>query len=133
MWAIGSVTGPLIGAGFSQNVTWRWLFWINLPIIGLGFLFVVLFLHQAKIPGGMRQKLGRFDWFGSALFTAAMTAFLFGISTGGVMHPWGSYQVLLPLLLGFAGLVAFGHYEFRWAREPIINKKIFNNRDMILA
>jgi hypothetical protein len=103
------------------------------PIIGLGLVFVVLFLHQAKIPGGIPEKLRRFDYFGSALFTASMTAFLFGLSTGGVMYEWGSYQVLLPLLLGPTGIVAFGFYEFRVAKEPIINKGIFNNWDMVAS
>ncbi|EPE05429.1 mfs transporter [Ophiostoma piceae UAMH 11346] len=133
MWSIGTVTGPLIGAGFAQNVTWRWIFYINLPLIGAGLAFVVLFLHQAKIPGGIVQKLGRFDWIGSILFTAASTSFLYGLTTGGVSHPWGSYQVLLPLIIGPIAIIVFGYYEFHWAEEPIINKRIFNNRDMLLT
>jgi MFS family permease len=133
MWSVGTVTGPLIGAGFAQNVTWRWIFYINLPILGAGLVFVFLFLHQAKVPGGIGEKLKRFDWVGSVLFTAATTAFLFGLSTGGVMHPWGSYQVLLPLLLGVVGILLFGYWEFKVAGVPIIDKKIFNNWDMIVS
>jgi MFS family permease len=131
MWALGTVFGPLIGAGFSENVSWRWIFYINLPIIGIGLAFVILFLHQTKIPGGVGQKLRRFDYVGSFLFTASMTTLLYGISTGGVMNPWGSYQVLLPLLLGPVGLVLFGCYEWRFASEPIIIGGLFRNWDMI--
>ncbi len=130
MWSIGTVTGPLIGAGFAQNVSWRWIFYINLPLIGVGLFFVVLFLHQAKIPGGILQKLGRFDWVGSVLFTAASTAFLYGLTTGGVSNPWSSYRVLVPLIIGPAAILVFGVYEFYVASEPIIDRRILSNRDM---
>jgi len=78
VWAVGTVTsvpvpsplhvttsrltddrGPLIGAGFSQNVSWRWIFWINLPVIAIGAVLVVFFLNQAAIPGGIPAKLRR--------------------------------------------------------------------------
>jgi hypothetical protein len=92
---------------------------------------IVVFLHQAKIPGGLMHKLGRFDYAGSILFTASMTAFLFGLTTGGVMYEWQSFRVLLPLLLGAAGLVVFGWYEFNVAAEPIVNKRIFRNWSIV--
>ncbi|KAH8899443.1 major facilitator superfamily transporter [Thozetella sp. PMI_491] len=133
MWSIGTVCGPLIGAGFAQNVSWRWIFYINLPVIALGTVFVVFFLRQNKIPGGVAQKLKRFDAIGSALFTASMTGFLFGLTTGGVMYEWSSFRVILPIILGFLGLVVFGWYEFNVASEPMVNKGLFNNWDMIVS
>ena len=133
VWSVGTVTGPLIGAGFAQNVSWRWIFWINLPVIAIGTVLVVFFLNQAAIPGGVLAKLKRFDWFGAALFTSSSTVFLFGITAGGVLWPWGSYQVLLPLLLGAVALVGFGWYEVRFAVEPLIDRRIFENSDVILT
>ncbi|KAF4841074.1 Efflux pump FUS6 [Colletotrichum siamense] len=131
VWSVGTVTGPLIGAGFAQNVTWAWIFWINLPIIAVGVVMIFFFLKQAKIPGDIAGKLARFDWLGSFLFTAGSTSFLFGISTGGVMYEWKSFRPLLPLVLGVFILVAFGVWELRFAKEPMIDKGIFNNWTMI--
>ncbi|KAI8266642.1 Efflux pump FUS6 [Colletotrichum sp. SAR 10_98] len=131
VWSVGTVTGPLIGAGYAQNVTWTWIFWINLPIIAVGVVMIFFFLKQAKIPGDIAGKLARFDWLGSFLFTAGSTSFLFGISTGGVMYEWNSFRSLLPLVLGVFILVAFGVWELKFAKEPMTDKGIFNNWTMV--
>ncbi|KAI1759465.1 putative MFS transporter [Hypoxylon sp. FL1150] len=133
MWGIGTSSGPLIGAGFAQNVSWRWIFWINLPIVGLGMLFVTLFLKQAQIPGHIIEKLRKFDWLGSVLFSVSSAGFLFGITTGGVMFPWSSYQALIPLIVGFLGMVFFLYWEFSYASEPIVNKRIFRSWTAVSA
>ncbi|KAI0129802.1 major facilitator superfamily transporter multidrug resistance [Xylariales sp. AK1849] len=133
MWGIGTATGPLIGAGFAQNVSWTWIFWINLPIVGLGMLFVTLFLKQAQIPGHIIEKLQRFDWLGSVLFSVSSAGFLFGLTTGGVMYEWPSYRVLIPIIVGLAGMVSFVYWEFRFASEPIVDKRIFKTWTAISA
>ncbi|KAI1844228.1 hypothetical protein JX265_010285 [Neoarthrinium moseri] len=133
MWGIGTATGPLIGAGFAQDVTWRWIFWINLPIVGVGMLFVTLFLKQAQIPGQIIEKLKRFDWLGSVLFSVSSAGFLFGITTGGVRFPWSSYQALVPLVIGFLGMLSFVYWEFNFASEPIVDKRIFKTWTAISA
>ncbi|KAK6082296.1 major facilitator superfamily transporter [Seiridium cupressi] len=133
MWGVGTATGPLIGAGFAQNVSWTWIFWINLPIVGLGMTFVTLFLKQAPIPGHVAQKLKQFDWLGSVLFSVSSAGFLFGLTTGGVIFEWSSFRVLIPIIVGFAGIVSFVYWEFRFASEPIVDKRIFNTWTAISA
>ncbi|RDL33207.1 uncharacterized protein BP5553_08646 [Venustampulla echinocandica] len=148
MWAIGSVTGPLMGGAFAQNVTWRWIFWINLPLIGTGAVAIIFFLKLDKLPGNLAEKLRNFDWVGSVVFIASTVSFLIPVTWGGVMYPWDSWRVLFPLLVGVAGLAGFGYYEYRLSRkafaadgtllpgnntEPIIRGSIFNNRSMIIT
>ncbi|KAK6851043.1 hypothetical protein PG987_000677 [Apiospora arundinis] len=125
MWCVGTAAGPLVGAAFAQYVSWRWIFWINLPIVGLAMIFVTFFLKLETLPGHIFEKLARFDWLGAILFSVSSAGFLFGITTGGVMFGWGSYQVLIPLLVGLAGILAFVYWEFQFVEEPILEKRMF--------
>ena len=75
-WAIGSVTGPILGGGFSQSVNWRWIFWINLPMIGLAFVMIPPFLKLNYRTSSFMAKLRRVDWIGSFLFVSSLMSFL---------------------------------------------------------
>ena len=73
------------------------------------------------------QQIARVDWIGMALFLASTTATIIPITWGGVMFPWSSWHTLVPLILGLAGIVAFGFYENFVAVEPLMPISIFGN------
>ncbi|OJJ31224.1 hypothetical protein ASPWEDRAFT_119448 [Aspergillus wentii DTO 134E9] len=128
MWSVGSVTGPILGGGFSQDVTWRWIFYINFPFIGVGVVFVLLFLKLNIIPSSLAEKLRRIDYVGTTLFVGSISSFLIPLTWGGVLYDWDSWRTLVPLIIGAVGLIVFGLYEYFIAADPIIPPKIFQNR-----
>ncbi|KAJ5598377.1 Major facilitator superfamily domain general substrate transporter [Penicillium hordei] len=127
--AIGNIMGPVVGALFSTYATWRWIGWINLPLLGIGIPLVFFFLKLRPVPldATLASNLKRLDWIGMALVIIGITIFVAPLSWAGTLFPWASWQTLLPLLLGVAVLVIFVFYEAK-PLAPIIPYRIFGSK-----
>ncbi|KOS36439.1 hypothetical protein ACN38_g12813 [Penicillium nordicum] len=127
--AIGNIMGPVVGALFSTYATWRWIGWINLPLLGIGIPLVFFFLKLRPVPldTTLASNLKRLDWIGMALVIIAITIFVVPLSWAGSLFPWASWQTLLPLLLGVVAFAIFVFYEARPA-APIIPYRIFHSK-----
>ncbi|KAI1866591.1 hypothetical protein JX265_007892 [Neoarthrinium moseri] len=124
--AMGTILGPIIGAVFS-SFNWRWIGWINLPIIGLGLLTFVFFLHLRAISQPLAARLRRLDLAGMALFGLGATATALPISWAGALYSWSSWRTIVPLTIGLVVLVLFGVFERRVPAEPILPFRVLSN------
>jgi MFS family permease len=127
---IGTSMGPFVGGAIVDNTTWRWVFYINLPVGGLTFILLFILLQVGcDKEMSLRQKLKRIDFVGNAVLMASTTAVLYALTYGGSRYPWSSTSVLLPLLFGLGGLGVFVLFEHQqWAQEPVIPLRLFKNR-----
>lgn len=128
VWAVGSVSGPVVGGAFAQNQAWRWLFWVNVPIAGIGFVGIIMFLNLEKRKGSLKDKISEIDYLGSLIFIVSLTSFLVPIAWGGVLYPWASWQTLVPLITGAFGLVGFCLYEGKLAKHTLLPMSLFYDR-----
>lgn len=86
-------------------------------------------LESVFTPTNMQSPFCR----GSAIIVAATTSITLAMSWGGIQYSWTSWKILLPLLLGVAGAVAFCFYEFNWAREPVMPWELVSNRTSLFG
>ncbi|KAK9781112.1 putative Major facilitator superfamily (MFS) profile domain-containing protein [Seiridium cardinale] len=132
-WALGLVIGPLIGGAIAQHTTWRWVFYLNFPFCAFGLVITPLLLTLKPRTETTREKVGRLDWIGGILFTASLTTFLFALTAGGIQFAWNSATFLVPLVVGFSGLVATGLWEEYGAVEPMLKRSLFHNWSSIIT
>ncbi|GAW18775.1 hypothetical protein ANO14919_082570 [Xylariales sp. No.14919] len=134
--SLGTALGPFFGGLIVSNISWRWVFYLCLPIGGTALVLLVFFLHvgynKEKTLAG---RLANIDWFGNSLFAASVTSILIALAWAGVVYPWSSYHVLVPLILGFSGIIGFIFFEgSRFAPQaPTIPLRLFSNRTSSFA
>lgn len=127
--AVGNIMGPIISALLTTYVSWRWLGWLNLPVLGVSFPLITVYLRMKAVePDTSRlAKLKRMDWIGILSSVVGILAFVLPLSWAGSLYPWSSWRTILPLALGLVILAAFLWYESR-PKYPIVPLRLFESR-----
>lgn len=130
--ALGTIAGPLMGAAFTEYVTWRWLGWVNLPLLGIDVVLAVLFLRLRPINEPLRARLARVDWVGSLVFALGASALALPLSWADNLYPWSSWRTIVPLVVGIATLTGFGWYEAK-PQAPLFPYHLFQSRTSLMT
>ena len=130
IFGIGSALGPFIGGAIVSSTTWRWVFYLNLPIGGVALVLLFVFLrvrHNTEIS--VRQKLREFDHVGNCVLVASTVSILCTLSYAGTRYAWQSWHTLVPLLLGFLGLFVFAWLQTKsFSSEALMPPQFFQTR-----
>jgi EmrB/QacA subfamily drug resistance transporter len=122
VFGVSTVIGPLLGGFFVDNLSWRWIFYVNLPVgaAALGVIAVAFHPHTSHVRHAI-------DYLGAVLLAGALSGIVLFTSLGGTTYDWGAPQMVAMLAIGVALLVAFVLVERR-AAEPILPLGLFRNR-----
>jgi EmrB/QacA subfamily drug resistance transporter len=128
VWAMASIAGPLVGGWVSDHLSWRWLFWINVPLGALAMAMCYRGLANLRPRGGRP----RVDWLGALLLAVAIVAFLLAMSWAGDAFDWISPETG-ALLAITAGALALLTWQERRAADPMLPPRLFRNRAYVMG
>jgi len=130
IFSLSSIIGPLLGGFFTDNLTWRWAFYINVPIGFVCLIIFILFFKMPKEKGSFMEKIKRIDFFGTISIMSSLVCLLLGLNWGGQKYSWSSTIIISLFIVGIVLFIIYIIVESKFAKEPITPPSLFKYRNI---
>lgn len=133
IFGVASVAGPLLGGVFTDIATWRWCFWINLPIgaVTVAILCFILKLPSLKdAPTSVMGRINRLDPLGTIVFLPGMVCLLLALQWGGSKYSWGNARIIVLLILFGLTMIVFVAIQLWKEETATVPPRIISNRSI---
>ena len=127
VFGIASIAGPLVGGWITDNFSWRWLFYVNLPFGVAALVFIVAYLHVPHTP-----RRHRLDYVGFTALPLALVAVLLATTWGGTTYSWDSWRIVSLYVVGALILIGFVINEYH-TEEPVLPLRLWKNSIFTLS
>ena len=138
VYGISSAIGPILGGLFAEQATWRWCFYINIPIGGTSAIIIFLFFKEPKAvrpkqQAALKDKMSNLDLFGTVLALGALLTFARALQVAGIEQPWNSAQVVGLLVASGAMTLLFLLAEYLQDDRAMLVKHLLQRRTIIVT
>lgn len=136
VFGIASVSGPLIGGALTERATWRWCFYLNLPVGAVAFVFMFLFLRMPKKvhpPATISEQILRLDPFGTFFFIPSTVSLLLALQWGGSTYAWSNWRIILLFIMFGLCAVGFAAVQILMPKTASLPPKVIMQRTMFFG
>ena len=134
VFGISSVIGPLLGGAFTERATWRWCFYMNLPVGLVAFVFLFFFLESPKQPqkqAPVKEHIMRLDPLGTFFFVPSVVCLILALQWGGSTYSWSNWRIILLFVIFALAGIAFAAVQVMMPESATLPVRIIKQRTML--